>query len=209
MNHKRVARIYREEGLSLRIKRRRRKQAAALRVPRPNPSRPNEHWTMDFIFDTLTSNRRFKILTIEDTYTRECLAVRVDFSIGARSVIEVLDRLAETRGLPEIIRVDNGSEFTSNAFDEWAHRHKVQLDFIPPAKPVENAFIESFNGRLRDECLNDNQFLTLVEAQTIIEAWRRDYNEERPHGSLNGLTPREFAEQETARLNENPRLTLV
>jgi putative transposase len=199
-----VERIYREEQLSLRLKRRRKKQSAWLRVSRPKPTQANERWTMDFIFDTLmTKNKRFKVFNIEDQYTRECHAVIVDFSISGKRVVDTLERLAETRGVPQVITVDNGSEFTSYALDKWAHKRGVQLDFIRPAKPIENAFIESFNGRLRDECLNENQFLTLVEAQAVIEAWRRDYNEERPHGSIGRMTPKEFAEKQAALLQQN------
>ena len=201
VNKKKVARIYREEKLSLRL-RKRKKCAAAVRVPMPEPSGPNQRWSMDFMFDRLISGRRFKTLNVVDDFTRECLAIEIDFSIGGKRVIRVLDQLAETRGLPAIIRTDNGSEFTSNAMDEWAHRRGVKLDFIAPGKPNQNAFVESFNGRFRDECLSGNQFVLLVEARTIAEAWQKDYNEARPHGSLDGSTPAEFAERHTTMLNK-------
>ena len=192
-NKKRVWRLYREERLSLRLKRRK-KQASAVRVPLPVPTGPNQVWSMDFVWDCLRGGRRLKMLTVVDDFTRESLAVEVDFGLGGRRVAQVLERLIERRGKVAAIRSDNGPEFVGNAMDGWAYEKGIKLDFIRPGKPNENAFIESFNGRLREECLNDNQFLTLVEAQTIIEAWRKDYNDERPHSSLGGLTPREYAE---------------
>jgi len=200
-NKKRVARIYGEERLSLRLKRRK-KQAAAVRVPLPVPTGPNQVWSMDFVWDWLRTGRRIKMLTIVDDFTRESLAIEVNHGLNGKMVTQVLDRLFETRGKVAGIRTDNGPEFAGNAMDGWAYSKGVKLDFIRPGKPNENAFIESFNGRLREECLNDNQFLTLVEAQTIIEAWRKDYNDERPHGALDGLTPSEFAERHTTMLNK-------
>lgn len=194
VNHKRVHRIYVEERLSLRLKRRK-KQAAVVRVPLAKPTGPNQAWSMDFVWDMLRNGRRVKMLTVVDDFTRECLAIEVDFGINGRRVAQTLEGLMESRGKVGGIRCDNGPEFTGNALDGWAYEKGVRLDFIRPGKPNENAFIESFNGRLREECLNDNQFLTMVEAQTVIEAWRKDYNEKRPHGSLNGLTPSEFAEK--------------
>ena len=153
------------------------------------------------------------MLTIVDQFTRECLSIEVGLGMTGKQVSEVLDRLLEIRGKVGSIRVDNGPEFAGNAMDAWAYERGIKLDFINPGKPTENAFIESFNGRLREECLNENQFLTLVEAQTIIEAWRRDYNEQRPHGALNGLTPREFAQQHSTMLNnikpKNNQFTLA
>lgn len=193
-NHKRVHRIYVEEKLSLRLKRRK-KQAAAVRVPLAVPTGPNQAWSMDFVWDMLRDGRRIKMLTVVDDFTRECLAIEVDFGVNGRRVAQVLERLMESRGKVGGVRSDNGPEFVGNAMDGWAYEKGIRLDFIRPGKPNENAFIESFNGRVREECLNDNQFLTMVEAQTIIEAWRRDYNEERPHSALDGLTPKEFAER--------------
>lgn len=192
VNHKRVERLYREEGLSLR-KRKRRKTAAVDRVVLPVPSRPNERWSMDFVSDSTVTGRRFRVLAIVDDYSRECPATEVDTSLGGARVVSVLDRLRETQGLPEVITMDNGPEFASRALDDWAYRNGVKLNFIRPGKPIENAFAESFNGRLRDECLNENWFLSVKEARGIIESWRKDYNEARPHSSLNGLTPTEFA----------------
>lgn len=212
VNHKPIERIYREERLSLRLKKRKR-QAAALRVPLPAPLRPNQRWAMDFVFDTLFEGRRFKVLTLIDVFTRECLALLVDFSIGGQRVARTLDEVAELRGMPEVITVDNGPEFTSRALDEWAHRKQVKLDFIRPGKPIENGFIESFNGKLRDECLNQNQFVALTEAAVILDAYRREYNEERPHSSLDGLTPAKFADRHATMLNnaslEKRQLTLA
>jgi putative transposase len=201
VNHKKIERICREEKLSLRLKKRKR-QAAYLRVPLPAPSRPNQRWAMDFVFDTLLGGRRFKVFTLVDVFTRESLMLFVDFSIGGKRVTALLDQVAELRGLPEVITCDNGPEFTSRAMDEWAHRRGVKLDFIRPGKPIENAYVESFNGKLRDECLNQNQFVALAEASVILEAYRKEYNDERPHGSLNGLTPRGFAQRLTTMLNK-------
>ena len=163
VNHKRTERIYKEEGLALRRKRRR-KGAAGVRVVMPAAERPNQMWSMDFVTDSLITGRKFRALTIIDNYTRECPAIEVDTSLGGRRVIEVLERLEATRGLPEVITVDNGPEFAGKALDEWTYRKGIKLNFIRPGKPVENAFAESFNGRLRDECLNENWFLTLEHA---------------------------------------------
>lgn len=193
INHKRTERIYKEEGLALRRKRRR-KGTAGARAVIPSPERPNQKWSMDFVADSIVTGRRFRALAIVDDYSRECPAIEVDTSLGGRRVVGVLERLAEIRGLPEIITVDNGPEFAGKALDEWAYRKGIKLDFIRPGKPIENAFAESFNGRLRDECLNDNWFLSLKHAREVIEAWRKDYNTARPHSSLGGLAPQEFIE---------------
>ena len=195
INHKRTERLYREEGLSLRLKKRK-KRIAVLRVVMPPAERPNQRWSMDFVSDALDTGRRFKILTIVDNYSKECPAMETDTSINGKRVVQALERLSVLRGLPEVITIDNGPEFSSKALDEWAYQNKVRLNFIRPGKPVENAFIESFNGKLRDECLNENRFLSLQQARQIIETWRIDYNEVRPHSSLNNLTPEEFARQQ-------------
>jgi len=200
INHKRTERIYREEGLSLR-KRRRRKTAAAVRIELPEATRPNERWSIDFVTDSVVTGRRFRALVIVDDYSRECPAIEVDTSLGGRRVVGVLERLSETRGLPEVITMDNGPEFSSRVLDEWAYRHGVKLNFIRPGKPIENAYAESFIGRLRDECLNENWFLSLKDARDIIESWRKDYNDVRPHTSLGGLTPSEYL--------ENPEKSLI
>ena len=193
INHKRTERIYREEGLALRRKRRR-KGAAGTRLIMPSPHKPNERWSMDFVTDSIVTGRRFRALAIIDDYSRECPAIEVDTSLGGARVVNVLDRLAELRGLPEVITMDNGTEFAGRYLDEWAFRKGVKLNFIRPGKPIENAFAESFNGRLRDECLNTNWFMNLKHAREVIEDWRKDYNEVRPHSSLNHRTPVEYAE---------------
>jgi putative transposase len=175
VNHKRTERIYKEEGLALR-KKRRRKGAAGTRVVIPAPSRPNQKWSMDFVTDSIVTGRRFRALTIVDDYSRECPNIEVDTSLGGRRVVGTLEKLAEIRGLPEVITIDNGPEFAGKALDEWAYRRGVKLNFIRPGKPIENAYAESFNGRLRDECLNTNWFLNLKHAREVIEDWRKDYN---------------------------------
>lgn len=193
VNHKRTERIYREEGLALRRKRRR-KGAAGARFVIAAPERPNQKWSMDFVADSLVTGRRFRALAIVDDYSRECPAIEVDTSLGGRRVVGVLEKLGQLRGLPEVITVDNGPEFAGKLLDEWAYRKGIKLSFIRPGKPIENAFAESFNGRLRDECLNTNWFLSMKHARDIIEEWRKDYNTLRPHSSLGGLAPQEFIE---------------
>jgi putative transposase len=191
-NHKRTERIYREERLALRI-RRRKKLASQGRVEITRANRRNELWAMDFMQDALHNGRRIRLLTVEDTYTKECLRIEVDTSIRGTRVADILSQIVCFRGLPENIIVDNGPEFVSNAMDEWAYERGVKLHFIRPGKPVDNAYIESFNGRLREECLNLHWFISLSHARTVIEEWRNDYNLQRPHTSLKGLTPYEFA----------------
>ena len=165
---------------------------------------------MDFIQDALSSGRKFRTLSVVDTYSRECLTVEADTSLPGYRAVRILDRLGETTGLPNSIRVDNGPEFISKALDEWVYRNGVKLDFIRPGKPVENAYVESFHGRFRDECLNEHYFLDLQEAQGIIEAWRAEYNGFRPHSALNYQTPEEFLERyEKQNLDQdNPGLSL-
>jgi len=192
VNKKRLQRIYREEGLSLR-NRRKKKRGAHLRVVLPPPERPNERWSMDFVSDSIAGVRKFRCLTIVDDFTRECPAIEVDTSLTGLRVSNVLNRMKLNRGLPKALTCDNGPEFISRALDAWAFENNVQLNFIRPGKPTENAYIESFNGRFRDECLNENWFTSLKEAQVKIESWRQDYNCQRPHRSLGGLTPEEFA----------------
>lgn len=192
VNRKRVQRIYREEGLAVRRKGKKRRSQAP-RPIREALSGRNERWSMDFVSDTLSNGRRFRCLTIIDEFSRECLGIHVAHSIPAVRVIEVLERLREERGLPEVIMTDNGSEFTSRAFDAWAYSRGIRIDYIQPGKPVQNCFIESFNGTFRDECLNLHWFLSLGDAKQEIETWRVDYNEERPHSSLGRLTPAEYA----------------
>lgn len=199
INHKRTERIYRQEGLSLRI-RRRRKMASLLRVELPKPKHPNHIWSMDFMKDALGCGRKFKVLPILDEYTRKCFRIEVDNSINGVRVCCVLGEIAQTEGLPEIIIIDNGPEFIGKALDSWAYQRGIKLFFITPGKPVENSYIESFNGRLRDECLNEHWFLSVPQARDIIETWRLDYNTERPHSSLKNLTPEEFIRQEKEKI---------
>jgi putative transposase len=191
-NHKRVFRIYQEEGLQ--VKRRIKKRTAKWRGEKPAVAqRPNQRWSLDFMSDQLADGRRFRLLNVVDDFTRECLAVEVDTSLSGQRVTRVLERLRAVRGLPERLVSDNGPEFTGQAVDNWAYQHRVQWQFIEPGKPVQNAYVESFNGKFRDECLNEHWFERLEQARVIVEDWRRDYNEERPHSSLGQRTPREFA----------------
>jgi putative transposase len=155
----------------------------------------NQRWSMDFVRDTLQNGRAFRAFTVVDDFTRECPVIEVDTSLTGERIVRVLDRLAETRGLPATLVCDNGPEFRGHVLDQWAATRGVTLHFIEPGKPVQNAYIESFNGRLRDECLNSSWFTGLDDARVTIEHWRRDYNEVRPHGSLAGCTPEEFASQ--------------
>ena len=193
INHKRTERLYREEGLSLR-RRRRRKLPAVARVPMPAPDRPNQRWSMDFIHDQLSTGRRFRCLTLVDNFTRQCLAIHVDTSIGGAIVVDVLQKLAAARGLPASITVDNGPEFTGKAIHLWAQENHVTLNHIQPGKPIQNAFIESFNGTLRDDCLNQQWFRSIQEARLLIEHWRsNDYNSLRPHSSIGRIPPDSFA----------------
>lgn len=192
LNYKRVQRLYQEEGLQVR-RRRRKRRAKVPRVPMPAPTRSNERWSMDFVRDTLGDGRAFRALTIVDDCTRESPAIEVDVSLPGERVVAVLERVAQTRGRPRAIVCDNGPEFAGKALDEWAYTHGVLLDFIEPGKPTQNAFIESFNGTFREECLNENWFVSLADAQCTIEAWRIEYNTDRPHSRLRDMTPREFA----------------
>jgi putative transposase len=193
LNRKRVQRIYREENLGVRRKGRRRRSEAP-RPVRTELGHVNERWSLDFVSDTLSSGRRFRALTVIDEYSRECPAIEVAYSIPAERVIQGLERLRETRSLPEVIITDDGLEFRSQAFDAWAYPRGVKLEYIQPGTPVRNSFIESLNGSLRDECLNQHWFTSLRDASHTIEAWRENYNRVRPHSSLGNLTPSELAE---------------
>ena len=196
INHKRTERIDRLEGLILRI-RRRKKMSSQLRIDMSKPAYPNHIWSMDFMRDSLADGRAIKVLSVVDEYTRKCFRIEVDTSINGMRVTRVLSEIAQLEDLPQIIVIDNGPEFISNALDAWAYQRGVKLTFIRPGKPVENAYIESFNGRFRDECLNEHWFLSIEHARRIIEKWRIDYNSERPHSSLGYLTPEEFVRQES------------
>lgn len=194
MNQKKFRRIYSEQKLSLKI-RKGKKIRSMPRAPIEIPKQSNQRWSMDFVSDSLgPTGRKFRTLTVVDDFTRECVLLYVDFSIPGLTVTRALDSIGV---LPNIFNIDNGSEFTGKAMDQWAHEKGIKLDFIRPGKPNENAFIESFNGKFRDECLNENWFLSLEDARRTIESWRIDYNENRPHSSLGNLTPREFANQTT------------
>jgi putative transposase len=193
-NHKRTERVYKEQGLAIKL-RKSKKRAAGTRLVLPQASCPNERWSMDFVQCALWGGRRFRMLTVVDQFTKECPVIEVDTSINGLRVSRVLEWLSMTRGLPEYITVDNGPEFAGMTLDRWAYTKNVKLDFIRPGKPVENAFIESFNGRLRQECLNQHHFLDLEEARKTIEEWRMNYNDFRPHRSLDGMTPEEFTRQ--------------
>jgi putative transposase len=206
INHKRTERIYREEGLSLR-KRRRRKRLSPPRVPMPAASRVNEVWSIDFLSDALAHGRRFRILAVVDDFTRVSPGILARTSIPARKVTMFLDQIAFIYRYPERIRVDNGPEFTSAVFHQWAAARTIIIEHIRPGRPSDNAFAESFIGKLRDECLNEHWFLNLAHAQKIIEAWRETYNTERPHSSLNNLTPYEFIKEQTIPLQDE-RLNL-
>lgn len=206
VNRKRVYRLYRDAGLA--VRRRKRKRIGLVeRKPLPKPQAANLSWSMDFVSDGLADGRRIRCLNIVDDCTRECLAIEVDTSITGTRVKAVMQRLADTRGLPRSITVDHGPEFEGQVLDAWAYQANVQLSFIRPGKPNENAYIESFNGKFRDECLNEHWFITMEQARRIIEEWRIEYNTERPHSSLGDLTPQEFAEISLARNEKAVSLT--
>jgi len=194
VNAKRVYRLYRAEQLQVRTKKRA-KRAAQERVPLSGATRPNQRWSMDFVSDRLADGRWFRVLTVVDQYTRECLCAFADRSQTGEKVVEQMKRLVAWRGAPESITTDNGGEFAGRAMEAWAYRVGVQMDFIRPGRPVQNGYIESFNGRLRDECLNGEVFFTLADAREKIERWRSDYNQNRPHSALADRTPTEFARE--------------
>ena len=213
VNRKRVYRLYREEGLKLRVKKRKR-MTSSLRG-RPEPATAVDHlWTMNFVSDALSCGRRFRALTLIDAHSRECLALEVDTSLSGHRVVRVLEQLKEWRGLPQVIQVDNGSEFTSRVMDEWAYRNKVKLHFIEPGKHPprgypQNGHIESFDGKLRDECLDVEWFTRLQEAKNVIEAWSEDLNLVRPHSALGQLPPAVWAQIETQKKQETLHLQLT
>lgn len=192
VNHKRVHRLYKLEGLNLRRKIRRHKSSTA-RTIRDMPTQANQAWTMDFVHDQLFNGKRIRFLTVVDVYTRECLVISVGQRLTGEDVVEAMHKISEHRTYPNQIFVDNGSEFCSKRLDHWAYQHQVMLVFSRPGKPTDNAFIESFNGSFRDECLNVHWFLSLEDAKMKVENWRQDYNLYRPHSGLNNLTPTEFS----------------
>jgi putative transposase len=192
VNRKKLYRLYKEERLTVR-KRGGRKRALGTRAPMAIPQDPNQRWSLDFVSDTLVDGRRFRILCVIDDFSRECLATIADNSISGERVARELDAIAEQRGYPCLVVSDNGTELTSNAMLNWQQERQVEWHYIAPGKPMQNGFVESFNGRLRDECLNEHLFASYRHARDIIEGWRVDYNLNRPHTSLDGLSPHEFA----------------
>jgi len=194
VNYKRVERLYRLEKLHIR-RRRRKKIPVSERQPLIRPGAANEVWSMDFVFDRVASGRTLKCLAIVDDATHEAVAVMAEHTIGGDHLTRILDGICSQRGKPHVIRTDNGPEFVGKAMLTWAHRHGIDLRLIEPGKPNQNAYVESFNGRLRDECLNEHWFTSLAHARAVIEAWRREYNDERPKRSLGGLTPAQYAKQ--------------
>jgi putative transposase len=191
VNHKKLYRLYREEHLA--VRRLKRKRLVREAAPLAALQRANQEWSMDFVMDGLVTGRAVRALTLIDSYTRECLAIETDSCLSSRRVTRALEWVIEQRGRPEAIRCDNGPEFTSRHFLAWCEEQQIRPVHIPPGKPMQNGYVESFNGRFRDECLNANAFLTLADAKQKIEMWRTDYNGERPHSSLGYLTPQEFA----------------
>lgn len=194
VNYKRVERLYRLEKLHIH-RRRRKKIPVSDRQPLIRPGQANEVWSIDFVFDRIGSGRTLKILAIADDATHEAVATVAEHTIGGDHLTRILDGICSQRGKPAVIRSDNGPEFTGRAMLTWAHRHGIALRLIEPGKPNQNAYIESFNGRFRDECLNEHWFMSLAHARAVIETWRREYNEQRPKRSLGGLTPAQFAKQ--------------
>lgn len=203
VNRKRVERLYREEQLSLRGPRRK-KRRSGLRIVHPAPAMPNERWSMDFVSDAFVHGRRFRIFTLVDDFTRECLALEPDVCLTGRRVAQILDRVIRARGAPKVIVSDNGPEFISRALEEWEFNSGIRHQFIRPGKPVENAYIESFNGRLRDECLNETLFFSPDDAGLKLEAWRADYNHVRPHGRLGQMTPEAYAKLHAMEAQNRP-----
>jgi putative transposase len=193
VNHKRVYRLYSAANLAVR-KRKKIKRPASERVPLHLARTVNDVWSMDFVSDSLSNGRRLKCLTVADDFSHECVDIAVDYGIGGQYVTRLLDRAAIFRGYPSAVRTDNGPEFTSRAFIAWAQGHGVRHILIEPGRPMQNGYIESFNGKFRDECLNDHWFQTLHQARTAIGAWRLDYNAVRPHSSIGRMPPAKFAE---------------
>ena len=194
----RMQRVYREEGLGLKQRPKRRRRAAEHPRERIRATTANQVWSLDFMADQLTDGRRFRVLTIVDVFTRESLAVEVGASLKGTDVVEVLNHIRARRGAPKMLFCDNGSEFSSQIMDLWAYQNGVRIDFSRPGKPTDNAYIETFNGTLRAECLDTHWFSTLTEAKETIEAWQREYNESRPHRALGERTPSEFANEVAA-----------
>jgi len=193
VNHKRVYRLYTEANLTMR-KRRKAKRPVSERVPLQQAKTINEVWSMDFVSDSLSNGRRIKCLTVADDFSHESVEIAVDYGISGQYVTRILDRAAIFRGYPAAVRTDNGPEFTSRAFMAWASSHGIEHILIQPGRPMQNGYIESFNGKFRDECLNEQWFQTLPQARATISTWRQDYNEVRPHSSLGRIPPAKFAQ---------------
>lgn len=191
VNHKKTYRLYREMGLKYRIKSRKKRKTGES-MPLVIPAKPNERWSMDFVSDTLYDGRTFRVFNVIDDCSREAIVQHVDISISGLRLSRVFDEIKVLRALPRQLLCDNGTEFTSNAFRKWAQENGIEIHYIDKGKPTQNAFVESFNGKFRDECLNEEWFANLSHAKSIIEAWRIDYNSDRPHSGLNGLSPYEF-----------------
>ena len=202
LNRKKLYRLYREERLTVR-RRGGRKRALGTRAPMVVPQGPNQRWSLDFTADSLACGRRFRILCVIDDFSRECLAAVVDTSLSGQRMARELDRIGERRGWPGMVVSDNGTELTSHAILAWSRDRRVEWHYIAPGKPMQNGFVESLNGRFRDECLNEHLFRGMAAARRIIEQWRIDYNEHRPHTSLRGLTPNEFATRSRSNHKEN------
>jgi putative transposase len=194
INHKRVYRVYKKLGLKV-LKRSGRKRALGVRKTQKPITRPNERWALDFVQDSLWNGRKIRLLPVIDVFTRRCLGIIVDSSLNGKKVIEALEKLVEEHGAPDAILSDNGTEFTSNAVLKWCHERSQGWEYIEPGKPQQNGNMESFNGKLRDECLNENWFTSLEQAKRLIENWRKEYNEMRPHSALKGRTPDEMTGQ--------------
>ena len=201
VNHKRVYRLYRDANLAVR-KRKKVRRASNERVPLNLATKVNEVWSMDFVSDSLANGRRLKCLTVADDFSHECVDIAVGYGMSGQYVTRLLDQAAMFRGYPSAVRTDNGPEFTSRAFIAWAQAHGIRHILIEPGRPMQNGYIESFNGRFRDECLNQHCFETLQQARTVITEWRRDYNEVRPHGSIGRIPPARFAAQHRQRAGD-------
>lgn len=202
VNHKRIERLYREARLAVR-RRRKAKRPLSERQPLQAATMPNAVWSMDFVSDALASGRRLKCLTVADDFTHECVDIAVDHGISGAYVVRLLDQAACFRGYPGAVRTDNGPEFTSRAFIAWTQQHGIRHLLIEPGRPMQNGYIESFNGKFRDECLNEHWFTSLAQARDVIADWRRDYNEVRPHSSCGRIPPAQFAAQHRAQRDNN------
>ncbi|SFU20582.1 putative transposase [Kosakonia arachidis] len=203
-NHKRIYRLYSEQGLSLRLKRPHRNKSAQRRQPQPQARYPNHVWGMDFVPDALFDGRRLRLLTIIDLFTRECLGICVGQNLRSTEVAEMLNSIALIRPLPQLLKTDDGSEFAGKMLDKWVYERGIRIDFSRQGTLTDNATVESFNGRLRQECLNENGFMSLEDARCKIEAWRIHYNQRRPHSALGWMTPSEFAEKSAGCQNMQP-----